>query len=228
MTPERWRLVKCVVQEALARPAAARAAYVAEACGDDAGLRAEVDSLLADPDTGENSDDFLASPSGLGAIVAAAVGEFATGARRGAGSPSTGSTGAADAAHDADVAAAQFAALSAALAGRYDLERTLGRGGMATVYLARDLRHRRRVAIKVLHPELSAALGPDRFLREIEVTASLQHPHVLPLFDSGVAGGRLYYTMPYVEGESLGARLLSEGPLAVDDALRITCEVAEA
>jgi eukaryotic-like serine/threonine-protein kinase len=119
-------------------------------------------------------------------------------------------------------------ALQEALAESYALEHELGRGGMATVYLARDLRHRRRVAIKVLHPELSAALGPDRFLREIEVTASLQHPHILPLFDSGVAGGRLYYTMPYVEGESLGARLLGEGPLALDDALRITCEVAEA
>jgi serine/threonine-protein kinase len=79
--------------------------------------------------------------------------------------------------------------LRAALAASYELERELGRGGMATVYLARDLRHRRQVAVKVLHPELSAALGAERFLREIELTASLQHPHILPLFDSGAAGG---------------------------------------
>jgi hypothetical protein len=115
-----------------------------------------------------------------------------------------------------------------ALAGAYAPERELGRGGMATVYLARDLRHRRPVAVKVLHPELSAVLGPERFLREIELTASLQHPHVLPLFDSGEAGGLLYYVMPYVEGGSLRARLLRGGPLPLDDATRIAREVAEA
>ena len=119
-------------------------------------------------------------------------------------------------------------AVQEALAASYVLERELGRGGMATVYLARDLRHRRQVAIKVLRPELSAVLGPERFLREIELTASLQHPHILPLFDSGAAGGLLYYVMPCVEGESLRARLLREGPLPVDDALRIAREVAAA
>jgi len=119
-------------------------------------------------------------------------------------------------------------ALREALAASYVLERELGRGGMATVYLARDLRHRRLVAIKVLYPELSATLGAERFLREIELTASLQHPHILPLFDSGTADGLLYYVMPYVQGESLGARLAREGPLAVDEAVRIACEVAEA
>ena len=119
-------------------------------------------------------------------------------------------------------------ALSAALGTHYALERELGRGGMATVYLARDLRHHRRVAVKVLHPELSAVLGPERFLKEIELTASLQHPHILPLFDSGRAGGLLYYVMPYVEGESLRARLERERQLPVADGVRIASEVAAA
>ncbi|MDX2056951.1 MAG: protein kinase, partial [Gemmatimonadales bacterium] len=90
--------------------------------------------------------------------------------------------------------------LDGALGGRYTPERELGRGGMATVYLAEDVRHRRRVALKVLHPELSAILGSERFLQEIELTANLQHPHILPLFDSGSAGGQLFYVMPFVEG----------------------------
>jgi serine/threonine-protein kinase len=120
------------------------------------------------------------------------------------------------------------AGLQAALGAHYALERELGRGGMATVYLARDLRHRRQVAVKVLHPELSAVLGPDRFLREIEVTAALQHPHILPLFDSGSANGLLYYVMPYVAGESLRARLTRERQLPIDDAIRLAREVADA
>ncbi len=118
--------------------------------------------------------------------------------------------------------------LAAALADRYRIERELGQGGMATVYLAQDLKHRRRVAIKVLHPELSAMLGPERFLREIELTASLQHPHILPLFDSGSADGFLYYVMPLVEGETLRARLEREQQLPVSDAVRIATEVADA
>src|SRR5215213_9910739 len=99
------------------------------------------------------------------------------------------------------------AALSAALAGRYEIDREIGRGGMATVYLARDLRHNRKVAVKVLNPELGAVLGVERFLAEIEVTANLQHPNLLPLFDSGEANGLLYYVMPFIEGESLRAKL---------------------
>jgi serine/threonine-protein kinase len=118
--------------------------------------------------------------------------------------------------------------LRSVLIGRYTLERELGRGGMATVYLAQDIRHHRRVAIKVLHPELSAVIGPERFLKEIELTANLQHPHILPLFDSGEAGGLLYYVMPYVEGETLRERLRRERQLPVPDAVRITCEVADA
>ena len=97
--------------------------------------------------------------------------------------------------------------LSSALADRYRLERHLGEGGMATVYLAHDLKHDRKVAVKVLKPELSAIIGGERFLNEIKVTANLQHPHILPLFDSGETDGILYYVMPYVKGESLRALL---------------------
>ena len=120
------------------------------------------------------------------------------------------------------------AALEAGLAGRYAIERELGRGGMATVYLARDLRHDRPVALKILHPELAASLGPDRFLREIRLAARLQHPHVLSVFDSGDAGGQLWFTMPYVEGETLREQLRREGQLPIDDALRIARETADA
>ncbi|HEY8256415.1 MAG TPA: protein kinase [Gemmatimonadales bacterium] len=118
--------------------------------------------------------------------------------------------------------------LASALDGRYRIERELGAGGMATVYLADDLRHGRRVAIKLLHPELSAVLGPDRFLGEIRTTAGLQHPHILPLFDSGSAEGLLYYVMPYVEGETLRRRLLRERQLPVADAIRLATETADA
>jgi TolB-like protein/Tfp pilus assembly protein PilF len=112
--------------------------------------------------------------------------------------------------------------------GTYRILSTLGQGGMATVYLARDLRHRRSVALKVLHPDLAHALGADRFLREIEVAANLSHPHILPLHDSGEAAGLLYYVMPYVEGESLRDRLRRETQLSVPEALLIAREVADA
>jgi tetratricopeptide (TPR) repeat protein len=118
--------------------------------------------------------------------------------------------------------------LQAALTGRYTIERELGRGGMAIVFLARDERHHRPVAIKVLRPELAAALGGDRFLREIEITAQLTHPHILPVHDSGDADGLLFYVMPYVEGESLRARLRSEPQLPLEDVRQITREVADA
>ncbi len=118
--------------------------------------------------------------------------------------------------------------LREAVSDRYRVEEKLGEGGMATVYLAEDLKHKRKVAIKVLRPELAAVVGADRFLAEIETTANLQHPHILPLFDSGQADGFLYYVMPYVEGESLRDRLDRGGQMAVDEAVRITCDLAEA
>ena len=118
--------------------------------------------------------------------------------------------------------------LVAALADRYKIERELGQGGMATVYLAQDLRHEREVALKVLHPDLGAALGGERFLSEIKTTARLQHPHILPLLDSGEADTLLYYVMPYVRGETLRTRLERERQLPIEDALRIAREVADA
>jgi serine/threonine-protein kinase len=126
--------------------------------------------------------------------------------------------------------------LSTALADRYRIERELGQGGMATVYLAEDLRHKRKVALKVLKPELAAVLGAERFVQEITTTASLQHPHILPLFDSGRAGGQadgrrdefLYYVMPYIEGETLRDKLTRETQLGIEEAMKITTEVADA
>jgi len=118
--------------------------------------------------------------------------------------------------------------LQEALVDRYRLERELGRGGMATVYLAHDLRHKRPVALKVLHPELAQTLGPERFQREIETAARLQHPHILTVHDSGEAAGQLWYTMPYVEGESLRERLRRETQLGLEEALRLATEIADA
>ncbi|MGH7581796.1 MAG: protein kinase domain-containing protein [Gemmatimonadales bacterium] len=118
--------------------------------------------------------------------------------------------------------------LQASLANRYAVEREVGRGGMATVYLAQDLKHDRRVAVKVLHADLAATLGAERFLREIQIAARLQHPHILPLYDSGQADGLLYYVMPFVEGESLRDRLVRVKQLPVDEAVRIGQDVAAA
>jgi len=118
--------------------------------------------------------------------------------------------------------------LERGLADRYRLEHELGRGGMATVFLAQDLRHERPVALKVLHPELAHALGPERFQREIKLVARLQHPHILSVHDSGETAGQLWFTMPFVEGESLRQRLVREKQLPVEEALRITTEVARA
>ncbi len=120
------------------------------------------------------------------------------------------------------------ARLASALSDRYRIERELGQGGMATVYLALDLKHDRDVAIKVLKPELAAVLGAERFVTEIKTTAALQHPNILPLFDSGSADGFLYYVMPYVEGETLRGKLDRETQLGVDESVKLVSEVADA
>src|SRR5262245_6998821 len=118
--------------------------------------------------------------------------------------------------------------VSAALAGRYEIERELGHGGMATVYLARDAKHDRQVALKVLRPELTATLGSDRFLREIQVSARLAHPNILAVYDSGNADGLLYYVMPYLEGESLRERLSRDTRLPIPRSIRLGREMADA
>jgi serine/threonine-protein kinase len=118
--------------------------------------------------------------------------------------------------------------LKAALVDRYRIDWEVGSGGMATVYLAEDLRHHRPVAVKVMRPELAATIGPDRFLREIEIAAQLHHPHILPLFDSGDADGFLFYVMPYEDGQSLRERLQREGELPVGDVVRLLADVVEA
>jgi Tol biopolymer transport system component len=122
----------------------------------------------------------------------------------------------------------RFDRLKQALAGRYAVLRELGGGGMAIVYVAEDLKHHRKVAVKVLRPELAAALGHDRFTREIEIAAQLQHPHILPLLDSGEADGFLYYVMPYVDGDSLRDRLVRQGELPVPEAVKLLCEIVDA
>ena len=125
-----------------------------------------------------------------------------------------------------------LARLRTALGDRYEILRLIGEGGMARVYLARDLRHDHRVALKILRPEIGASLGAERFLREIRIVAGLHHPNILPLFDSGAAHAAgaelLWYVMPYVEGESLRSKLEREGRLPLDDALRIADDLAGA
>lgn len=118
--------------------------------------------------------------------------------------------------------------LRSALADRYDIEQEVGRGGMAVVYLAHDRKHDRAVAVKVLQPELGASLGAERFLREIQISANLSHPHIVPLYDSGDHGGLLYYVMPFIKGPSLRRRLSAEGSLPPEAALRIAGDVADA
>src|SRR4026208_1606479 len=118
--------------------------------------------------------------------------------------------------------------LTTALSDRYRSERELGAGGMATVYLAQDLKHDRKVALKVLRPELAAVIGAERFLQEIRTTAHVQHPHILPLHDSGQVDGTVFYVMPFIEGESLRDRLVRDKQLPIDDALRAAPEVADA
>ena len=195
MTPERWRAVEAILRGALdTADAAARAAFVTQACDGDTELRREVESLLAAHD---RHGDFLERPA---AEVFAGDAIPATLTQR----------------------------LGKALAGRYTIDCEIGRGGMATVHRARDVRHGRVVAIKVLREELAAAVGADRFLEEIRVTASLHHPHILPLFDSGSGDGLLWYVMPLVEGETLRARLARERRLPLDEAVRLVREMADA
>jgi len=201
---DRWQRVAALIDAALECNPTDRARYLEQACGGDEALRAEIEALLAAswaPSFLDSGAFVFAAP-----LFKAASGEDASTFNAGPAQPGL----------------------------PYELERKLASGGMATIYLARDAKHDRRVAVKVLHAELTATLGADRFVQEIRVTARLQHPHILALLDSGVFGpeagplcGRPYYVMPYVEGESLRARL-TRGPVAVSEAVRVLREVADA
>jgi eukaryotic-like serine/threonine-protein kinase len=199
---ERWVLVRGLVETMVALPRDARTAFLDASCGRNEVLRHEVERLVASYEQSDENSKFLAQSAGeLAAPLVAAA--------------------------DPPIASLP-AAFCAALADRYVVGAELGRGGMATVYVAEDLRHQRRVAIKVLDPDLGAMLGADRFLAEIRVTANLQHPNLLPLFDSGAAHGLLYYVMPLVTGATLRTRLHRERQLPVDEAVRITRTIAGA
>ena len=192
VTPDRWDILRPLIDEALDLPPQERPAYFDRTCAGDVALRAELARLVEEC---EQAAPFLERS-----------------------------------------AAEQFPllceelpqAVPPVLADRFEIEREVGHGGMATVYLARDRKHDRRVAVKVLRPELAASLGAERFLREIRTAARFQHPHILPVHDSGDSNGLLYYVMPYVEGESLRDRVARETQLPLDEALRITREVAGA
>lgn len=202
MSTDRWQRLQELFAAAVELPAEQRAGYLDQATAD-AALKNEVLSLLEAHERGGRFDDVRGRLDAFRTSDAgAALGRV--------------------------VQAARLDRLQAALAGRYRLERELGRGGMAIVFLAEELKHGRRVALKVLRPELAHAVGPKRFLREIQIAAQLAHPHILPLHDSGEADGLLFYVMPYLEGESLRDRLKRERQLPVAEALRIVREVAEA
>ena len=203
MTPERWRAVDAVLQAALSGDRECRDQFVRETCGDDEALRREVESLLAVHD-GMAADFLEQAPAEPGVAAQQQIPRFV------------------------QDDSARIAALADALAGRYAIEREIARGGMATVYVARDVRHGRRVAIKVMRDEVAAAVGTERFLEEIRVTASLQHPNILPLFDSGELGTVLWYVMPFVDGETLRSRLARDGRLPVGEAMRLARQVADA
>ena len=210
LSPEQWARVRSLVEDVVALPQAERSTFLDASCGHDDALRDRVERLAAACERAGDGWGFLAQPAGdLAAPLLVTT--------------------------DPSIAGPPLA-LSATLADRYVIGPELGRGGMATVYAAEDLRHQRRVAIKVLDPELGAMLGAERFLTEIRVTARLQHPNLLPLFDSGEAGiprdsaggGLLYYVMPLIEGGTLRARLRRERQLPVDEAVSIARRIAGA
>ena len=202
MELERWREIERVYHRALERPADQRNVFLQEACAGDDWLRLDVQSLLA---VHRQAEEFLETPALE--LTAQTLAETALAPQ---------------------AATAFLEQLRAALPDRYVVERELGHGGMATVYLAQDRKHDRQVAIKVLRPDVAAVIGADRFLREIAIAARLNHPHIVPLYDSGEAGALLYFVMPYVRGESLRDRLNREPRLRVDDAVQIARQVADA
>jgi eukaryotic-like serine/threonine-protein kinase len=208
LPPERWAALQAAVDGALDVAPAARAAFLRAACGDDADLLERAERLLA-------ACDAAAQPANL---LSGSAYELAA--------PVMAEVAARDAAEQRDRRREALHAVRQALSGRYDVERELARGGMATVYLAHDARHERAVAIKVLERSVDPA-GAERFLREIRITARLTHPHVLTIHDSGEAEGFLYFVMPLAPGETLRSRLRRDGPLPVGDAVRLLRDIAD-
>ena len=235
MTPERWRQISEVAASAMELTGDERAAFLDKACKADSELRREVERLLGED---EHAGGFLQHP---GAVWEVALGQMLGRGRAeqqadavsvegelpgDLGRPPAFSWHALDV--DGVAVRQHLDRLNAALSDRYAIERPLGSGGMAVVYLAEDLKHRREVALKVLRPELASALGKERFLREIRLVARLTHPHILPLHDSGEADGLLYYVMPYAKGFSLRVRLQRERLLPLEDVIEIARAVAAA
>ena len=199
MEQERWRQVESVFQSALDRPPAEQAAYLSQVCGDDSALRQEVESLLR----AATNTRFLESPAAVSGSDPTQTSAARAGPRL-------------------------FDRLQTALGSAYQVERELGGGGMARIFVATEIALGRQVVIKVLAPELAAGLDTERFHREVRLAASLQHPHVVPLLTAGQAEGLLYYTMPFVAGESLRQRLERDGPLPIGEVVRLLREVADA
>jgi eukaryotic-like serine/threonine-protein kinase len=205
----RWRKVQRLVDGALDLPAAGRAEFLERSCSGDRGLHEEAARLLRSCELADATDGFLAG----------AASEFVT--------PLLAEVALDEATQDSQRRASFASALENASGGRYSIERELGRGGMATVYLARDQRHDRHVAVKVLERSITHA-GAARFPREVRTAAALTHPHIVGVHDSGEAVGFLYYVMPFVDGETLQARLRRDGPLSIPDAVRLLRDVADA
>jgi serine/threonine-protein kinase len=206
ISPARWLAIQQVLDGALDLVPESRATYVTTACGTDAALREQVAALLHACARAQRADDLLATPAA--AFAAPILADLTL--------------------HEAARRTTLASTLGTALTGRYVIERELGHGGMATVFLARDLRHDRTVAVKVLARDLVAPSGVERFLQEIRITARLSHPHVLPVHDSGEADGLLYYVMPHIEGETLRERLTREGAPPLPESIRLLRELSDA
>ncbi|HEV7993262.1 MAG TPA: serine/threonine-protein kinase [Gemmatimonadaceae bacterium] len=204
--PERWTRVRAAVEGALALPADERDAYVDSVCGDDPTLRTAVERLLVACERVDEADSLFARPAA----------EFAA--------PLVSAVDA----QQARTRGRTLALLRDGLASEYEIEREIGAGGMATIYLAHDRKHHRAVAIKVLRPDLAASLGVDRFVAEIQVMAQLQHPNLVPLLDSGETNGLLYYVMPFVDGQTLRSRMADRTALPIAEATRVMRELATA
>ncbi len=205
-SPERWREIQRVLDGALDRSSETRTAFIAERCGNDSDLHEQVQRLLSACERAERQGSVLATPAAEFALPMIADSDTV----------------------EEEQHSAVTDTLKVALSTRYEVERVIGQGGMSTVFLAHDLRHDRAVAVKVLSGDVVAPGSAERFLKEIRVTARLNHPHVLPVHDSGEVEGLLYYVMPYLDGQTLRARLNSGEPLSIPGILRLLRELADA